>query len=354
MSSDLDVIAFYLPQFHPIPENDAAHGTGFTEWTNVCTTAPLFPGHVQPKLPRDLGFYDLRVPETREAQAEMARAHGLSGFCYWHYWMGGGRRLLERPFDEVLLSGRPNFPFALGWANHSWSGKGWMGGGGATDIEQTYPGEDDIRGHYQFLRRAFSDHRYICINEKPLLVVYRPMEIPNCKVHLEFLRELAAKDGFRDLFIVGDSPGDCGALGIDAKLHSGQRHLPTDIWDAPSPTDALRGRKLKKAPYAKVMEHLVPNQFSPDVIPVVLPNWDTAPRLGEEAMIFYNLHPELFRAHVHDALSFAAQREAGERLVFVRAWNEWAEGNYLEPDMEFGDAFLRVLGEEIARHSTCA
>lgn len=138
MSARARVIAYYPPQYHPIQENDEWWGKGFTEWTNVAKAKPLFPGHYQPHLPADLGFYDLRVPEVRHEQAEMARSHGVEGFCYWHYWIGG-RRLLERPFNEVLKSGEPDFPFCLAWANESWTGV-WHGSPQTTLMEQTYPG----------------------------------------------------------------------------------------------------------------------------------------------------------------------------------------------------------------------
>jgi lipopolysaccharide biosynthesis protein len=164
------LIAFYLPQFHPIPENDAWWGPGFTEWTNVGRAKPLFRNHYQPKVPRDLGYYDLRVEETRIKQAEMAKRAGIEGFCYWHYWFGNGKRLLERPFNEVLETGNPDFPFCLGWANHSWSSKIWSPTGSKNTplIEQTYPGEDDIIAHFNANLEAFKDNRYIKINNKPV------------------------------------------------------------------------------------------------------------------------------------------------------------------------------------------
>ena len=171
------LIAHYLPQFHPIPENDEWWGPGFTEWTNVTKARPLFPGHYQPRLPADLGFYDLRVPEVRERQAQLAREAGIEAFCYWHYWFAG-RRILERPFNDVLKSGKPDFPFCLAWANESWQGH-WHGCERRTLIEQTYPGESDYDAHFQALLPAFRDRSYLRIEDRPLFVVYRPALIPN-------------------------------------------------------------------------------------------------------------------------------------------------------------------------------
>ena len=171
-------LAFYLPQYHPIPENDEWWGKGFTEWANVAKAQPLYPGHYQPHLPGELGYYDLRVPEVREAQADLARDHGISGFVYYHYWFHG-RRLLNRPFDEVLASGSPDFPFALCWANEEWT-RNWDGQSGRVLIRQEYSDADDL-AHIRWLATAFADSRYITIDGKPLMLVYRPGVLPDPK-----------------------------------------------------------------------------------------------------------------------------------------------------------------------------
>jgi lipopolysaccharide biosynthesis protein len=211
------VIAFYLPQFHPIPENDAWWGTGFTEWTPVVKAKPLFRGHRQPRIPTELGFYDLRVPEVREQQAALARDHGIEGFCYWHYWLGDGRRLLERPFDEVLVSGKPDFPFCLGWANHDWKGT-IFGAGKRCLIEQRYPGRHDHEEHFRYLLRAFQDSRYIRVDDKPLLYIYRPQEIPNAEAVFDLWRDMALQAGLTGLHIVGAQYGktDPRTYGLDS------------------------------------------------------------------------------------------------------------------------------------------
>ena len=168
---DAQALAFYLPQFHPIPENDEWWGKGFTEWTNVTRAKPLFPGHYQPHVPGELGYYDLRVPEVREAQADLAREHGIYGFVYYHYWFNG-KRLLERPFEEVLASGSPDFPFALCWANEEWT-RNWDAQTGTVLMAQDFGDEDDL-AHIRYLATAFEDDRYIRIDGRPLMLVYRP------------------------------------------------------------------------------------------------------------------------------------------------------------------------------------
>jgi hypothetical protein len=347
MTAKARLIAFYLPQFHPIAENDAWWGPGFTEWTNVTRAAPLFKGHVQPKLPAHLGFYDLRLPEVRQSQAQLAADHGVEGFCYWHYWLGNGKRLLERPFNEVLESGHPEFPFCLGWANHDWKGKGWMGGDRCL-AEQTYPGRADASAHFDFLLRAFRDKRYIRIHDKPVLVIYRPQEIPNCKEYLEYWRMLASNSDLKGIHIIGDVLHTSTAeLGLDGTLYSGHRSIPNTAWDKKPLLDrVLRRPALRKIPYAKAIMHFVkPGGYPNGDYPVIIPNWDTTPRLQRDAQIYYDYSPELFQKHVKQILDAVSHRSPSENLVFIRSWNEWAEGNYLEPDAEFGLSMLEALKE---------
>ena len=191
-------IAFYLPQFHPVPENDAWWGKGFTEWTNVARATPLFEGHYQPHVPADLGFYDLRLPEAREAQAALARQYGIEGFCYYHYWFGNGRRILERPFDEVLASGKPDLPFCLCWANQSWSGV-WYGAPNRILLEQTYPGDDDARAHFALLLKALNDPRYIRVDGKPLLLIFDVARLPAPSHLTRLWRQCAEEAGLPGL-----------------------------------------------------------------------------------------------------------------------------------------------------------
>jgi hypothetical protein len=370
VSRNARVIAFYLPQYHPIPENDVTWGKGFTEWTNVTRATPLFPGHFQPRLPADLGFYDLRVPEVREAQAALARAHGVEGFCYWHYWFGG-ERLLERPFQEVLESGKPDFPFCLGWANETWGGF-WSGGDEKLIIkEQTYPGEDDYRRHFEALLPAFRDPRYVRVDGKPLFLIYQPKKIPHCAGMIDYWQRLAAAAGLPGVHFVAHA--DYHNREWPAMDHGFDALTVWPLGRVTTQRNYLWTRRLKRLcdrrrlPWLrKVSEVLWPGldrvydyaeiwpQFSLPMpkgvpsYPMIVPGWDTTARYREKAIILHNSTPELFRAHARQILSSVRDRPADSRIVFLKSWNEWAEGNYVEPDQKFGDAFLRVLDEETA------
>nr|NLI51562.1 lipopolysaccharide biosynthesis protein [Propionibacterium sp.] len=345
-------IALYLPQYHPIPENDAWWGTGFTEWTNVTRARRLFPGHRQPHLPADLGFYDLRLPEAREAQAELAAAHGIEGFCYWHYWFGNGRRLLERPLTEVVRSGRPAIGFCVGWANETWSGV-WHGASERILVEQTYPGVADARAHFEALLPAFRDARYLTVGGRPILQVYRPGNLPNARSFVDLWQDMARRAGLPGLYLVAALGEDYDHLratsdGFDAGYY---QRLPfvnsrRNLWVARVRHKLLRQPVIYR--YASEPLHW-PWPEGAGVQPCVVPNWDNTPRCGRDGIVLTDARPEHFRVHVRDAIERLASRPAEERLLWVKSWNEWAEGNYLEPDQETGRARLEVLREELVR-----
>jgi Glycosyltransferase WbsX len=357
------LIAFYLPQYHPIPENDEWWEKGFTEWTNATKAKPLFPGHHQPNLPADLGFYDLRVPETRIAQSELAREHGIEGFCYWHYWFGNGRRILERPFNEVLRSGVPNFPFCLGWANHTWPGT-WDGSPNRVLARQTYPGKEDYKTHFEVIVEAFADDRYMKVYGKPIFLVFLPGELPNSIEFTDYWRELAHKAGFPGLYFIGlssDTSWNPQQHGFDAFTS----HPPKDVLDRIPNTIADRAlfkickmnlrqaiKKILPIPsiykYDQAIDYLIPKvQFEDLFYPSIIPNWDNTPRNGINGIVIQGNHPELFRKHLKAGISYVEEREFEKRIIFVKSWNEWAEGNYLEPDRRFGKAFLEVVQNEV-------
>lgn len=350
------MIAFHLPQFHPTPENDQWWGKGFTEWTNVTKAQPLFPGHYQPHLPADLGFYDLRLPEARHAQAEMARQYGIEGFCYYHYWFGG-RRILERPVNEILTSGEPDLPFCLCWANHSWNNT-WQGTHEML-IEQTYPGQDDHVAHFNWLLKAFTDDRYIKIDGKPLFMIYFPDDIPDIRRVVELWREMALKAGLPGLHLVGVShrneSWDPRERGLDASVMQAlprrdgripRRYLSTKIKAALNRATT----NLTIWDYEEVIPSLLRSN-KPDWLdyPVALPNWDNTPRSGMRGLVLHNATPELFRVHLNQALSRVEGRRDEDRIIFLKAWNEWAEGNYVEPDQKWGTQWLEVIRDELQK-----
>jgi hypothetical protein len=362
------LIAFYLPQFHPIPENDEWWGKGFTEWTNVAKATPLFHGHYQPHIPADLGFYDLRVPETRLAQADMAREYGVEGFCYWHYWFAG-KRLLERPFNEVLKSGEPKLPFCLGWANDTWTGI-WHGCPDKILIEQTYPGRKDEEAHFYTLLNAFGDERYITVDGHPVFLIYKPHMLPEPKRFIDHWKELAVKEGLKSIYFIGHAQTmqwKYEKSGFDAMvphnpgltLHHAFDYFNSKLNFADNVCLKFTKRKVKdfykhvfSRPdvffYKDYIKYALPelrNDF--DEFPCVLPNWDNSPRCGVNAFIFHNSTPGLFKKHLREAIEQVAHREPEKRIVFIKSWNEWAEGNYLEPDQKFGKAYLQACKEEV-------
>jgi hypothetical protein len=357
------LIAFYLPQFHPIPENDRWWGKGFTEWTNVAKSKPLFRGHHQPNVPADLGFYDLRAPETRQAQAEMAREHGIEGFCYWHYWFAG-KRLLERPLKEVLRSGEPRFPFCLAWANDSWTGI-WHGSPDRILMEQTYPGIEDHENHFYALLDAFADERYLTIDGKKVFVIYCPYQLPDSSRFVDCWKSLADKEGLKGLYFIGiaDETFVPQRYGLDALVTcepgSMLLRVPTTRIDRLS--RALTGRRpaeltqrVLSRPRIYRYQNVIANAILKeslgfDYYPCVVPNWDNTPRSGKNGVVFLDSTPELYRHHLRDALQRVQAHDPQKRIVFVKSWNEWAEGNYLEPDQRFGRNYLEVTRAEVSR-----
>jgi len=346
-------IAFYLPQYHPIPENDAWWGKGFTEWTNVAKARPLFRGHYQPHLPADLGFYDLRLAEAREAQAALAREYGIHGFCYFHYWFNG-KRLLERPFDEVLASGKPDFPFCLCWANETWS-KRWLGEDKEILIQQTYS-EDDFRNHARWLARAFADERYIRVNGRPVFVIYRYSGIPTEIPAIAILREELNKQGSDDPYLIavdGHNPHlDYEGIGFDHRLafEPNLGVLPLGLDDRPSLKRARRNLRWgsmstlhKLYDYTEAVNAMEKNTADRPRIPCVLVSWDNSPRRAEKAIIFQNCDPQSFGRVLERRLRNWAMTSPSTDLFFLNGWNEWAEGNHLEPDQKFGLGYLKEL-----------
>jgi len=359
MSDKIRTLAIHLPQFHPIPENDEWWGRGFTEWTNVAKAKPLFPGHDQPRIPADLGFYDLRLPEAREAQAKLAREYGIDGFCYYHYWFNG-RRLLDRPVRDILASQRPDFPFCLFWANETWSRR-WLGEERDILIEQTYSESDNV-AHARYLASVFQDHRYIRLNGRPLFLIYRPTHIPVLAHFISTLRECSRAAGTGDPFLLGCSSHaegtDMRTLGLDGTMDFQPKlgFLPEAFEDKSTPERLARNRALGvdsprlRLYDAKEFRQRIEDfreQLEYPVHPSVFVSWDNTPRRGENGIVLLNNSPEDFAKSLERAKSYVnSPKFEGEKVVFINAWNEWAEGNYLEPDSSHGNIFLDFLNSE--------
>lgn len=356
MANSTRLIAFHLPQYHPIPENDEWWGKGFTEWTNTCKATPLFHGHQQPKVPADLGYYDLRLPEARAAQAHLAKTYGIEAFCYYHYWFGG-RRLLERPFNEILTSAEPDFSFCLCWANESWTGI-WHGAPKRLLIEQTYPGEDDHRAHFEYLLTAFRDQRYLTVDGRPMFLIYRAWKIPDVAKVLALWNKLADEAGIPHPFFVSvKTPGlDWNPLehGFEASVTPRMPELRQWIsWREPLTKLRKKWRDWKGMPTVFDHAKIIDSMLSEDTrggtdYPCVIPNWDNTPRSGKRGLVLAGSTPELFRGHLRKALQLVDTNDPQQRIVFIKSWNEWAEGNYLEPDQQFGHAYLNVIKEELS------
>ncbi len=362
-TSKVRIIASYLPQFHPIPENDEWWGKGFTEWTNVGKAKPLFKRHYQPKVPADLGYYDLRLPETRQAQADMAREYGVEGFCYWHYWFGNNRRLLERPFNEVLSSGKPDFPFCLAWANHSWEDKQFnKEGSNKMLIEQLYPGEEDYINHFNTLLPAFKDKRYIRVDDKPLFLIYKPHDIPQISEFISLWNELAKENGINGIHFVAHTHNvndiehfmnkGFNAVNIVRLFHFFKHELSI-IERAYTKIKRIVFKKGQIFDYRKCSKYFHGKEdYNENCYPSMIPNWDHSPRSGREGHIFINSNPSAFKKHVKSVLETVNKKQPQHQIVLLKSWNEWAEGNYIEPDLKYGRGHLEALKEAIQENTS--
>jgi lipopolysaccharide biosynthesis protein len=346
------LIAFYLPQYHPIPENDRWWGKGFSEWVNVTRALPMFENHRQPRVPADLGFYDLRVAEVRCAQAELARQYGISAFCYYYYWFDG-RKLLERPLQEVIQSGSPDFPFLICWANEPWS-RNWDGGNREVLVPQTY-GEGWVETFAEDVAPVLLDHRYFRVDEKPVLLIYRAMHIPDCASSLAKLRTVLLQRGVEKVHLVAGwlhlqedtpPPADPRDLGVDAyfefpphglELREVTEKIPVKVegfaGHIHSYDSAIRS---SLGNFRKAGES---NRYHG-----VMVSWDNTARLLYKSHIVHGATPAKFRGWLRQIVRHSEEnQDVSSRLIFINAWNEWAEGTYLEPDSDYGHGWLEAV-----------
>lgn len=351
------IIAFYLPQFHPTQDNDTWWGKGFTEWTNVGKATQLYPRHYQPKVPADLGYYDLRIPEVREEQAKLAREAGIYGFCYYHYWFGNGKRELELPFNEVLKSGKPDLPFMLCWANESWHAKFWDNDGKWNSkkvlIEQTYPGQEDIDRHFYEVLPALKDKRYIMIDGNPAFMIYKIEQLPNQKTFIESWRKLARENGLNGITFLSYLPIDITPEKIELHRSYGIDYVvPNRLYE-----EWLRNRTFREKIINKIGKYLKypqirdyknfyhyligPESKEEHICPSIMPNWDHTPRSSKNGMVLHNATPELFEKHVEETFRIIGTKK--NNIIFIKSWNEWGEGNYMEPDLKYGHGYLDAL-----------
>ncbi len=340
-------IAFYLPQFHPIPENDLWWGRGFTEWTNVTKARPNFDGHYQPRVPADLGYYDLRIEDVMRQQAELARRYGVHGFCFYYYWFAG-KRLLERPIEQMLASDNVNMPFCLCWANENWTRR-WDGEDREVLIAQGHSPDDDL-SVIRDLMRYFANGNYIRVDGKPLLLIYRVALFPDFAKTARRWREICRAEGIGEIYLALVESFELTAAGIKPDHYGCDAavEFPPHGMAEPYPLTApLFNPEYQGsvADYRDLAARFATRPF-PDYkrFPGVMPGWDNTPRRQNHSFVFEESTPGAFQAWLEITISRTKRQYCGdERLVFINAWNEWAEGAYLEPDRRFGHAYLEAV-----------
>lgn len=342
MENKIQLIAYYLPQYYEIEFNNKYWRKGHTEWTDTAKAKSLFKGHYQPHVPADLGFYNLLMPEAREAQAEMALKYGIDGFCYWHYWFGNGETIMEKPFLAVLESGKPDFPFCLCWANHSWHNPKTK----EQILKQEYFGTEDHIKHFYSLLPAFRDKRYIKVDEKPIFNIFSAHTLPKINDFITLWNKLAQKEGFKGIYFIG--------LTQSQEEYQKNININLDAINVFRLKDFLLYqnyfiqrfinpyKKFNAFKYSEAAKYFISsNDVNENIIPTIIPGWDHSPRSGKKALILTDYTPKEFEKHLHSVLSVISKKE--NKLCFIKAWNEWGEGNHLEPDLKYGLAFLETL-----------
>lgn len=357
-------LAYYLPQYHPIPENDLWWGKGFTEWTNVTKAKPLFKGHYQPILPADLGFYDLRIPEIQVEQSELAQKYGVDGFIYYQYWFGNDKMLLEKPAEAMLKNPKITIPFCFCWANETWKGI-WHGlDNPAILIEQTYQGEIGYQKYFDYLLPFFKDKRYIKVNNMPMFHVYKIEDIPDLELFTETFNNLAKSNNFSGIYFIATHAN----YNITAKNNLIYGHIGLNIFNEMRYEQSFQFRSnqiigkierklckifkfstVKRNPfvldYELAVNKLQTKVLNEKYIPCVVPNWDNSARSGKKSMVFKNANPDNWKQHLSSTVENFKKYKNNPNFIVIKSWNEWAEGNYLEPDIKFGRKWLEAILE---------
>jgi hypothetical protein len=352
----IKIIAYYLPQYYPFKENEEWWGKGFTEWRNVGNAKPLFKGHYQPKVPADLGYYDLRVPEVAEQQVELAKKAGVTGFCYWHYWFGNGKVLMDMPVKRLLETGRPDFPFCLSWANHKWENK-------AYDLKHKnillqpmlYVGREDDVAHFNYCLPAFKDSRYMRVNGCPMFQIFAPKDFTHVDEFIKLWNQLIKKAGVAEKFYFVANLFDthqhdwAKSVGFDAVINNVGSHgiVPPTLMERIvfkiRRTFNIQPRGPHIVDYKNIVRHCwYPGEDDlEDSIPSIIPNWDHTPRSGKAGTVYVNATPENFEKMASKVIAEVSKKE--NKVIMLKSWNEWGEGNYMEPDLKFGHGFIDAL-----------
>ncbi len=335
------LIAFYLTQFHPTSENDLWWGKGFTEWTNVTKAEPLFEGHRQPHLPSDFGFYDLRVRETRHDQIEMAKQYGIDGFCYHYYWFSG-KRILNAPLDDMLSDPHSDMPFCLSWANENWTRR-WDAAEHEILIAQKYLPEDDLN-FVKSLVPFFKDPRYIRVDGKLFLIVYRPQHLPDARKTLETWRHYCRENGLGELHVSASlthGNRDHEQFGFDSGVEFPPHNLQSaNVNPQVQFHNAFHGNVMQ---FDQIAQSYIDRSYGGAwVFKGLFPSWDNTARTKERALVVLNGVPDNYEYWLASTIDLVKQSGRPDELIFINAWNEWAEGCHLEPDRWFGHGFLQA------------
>ncbi len=352
------IIAFYLPQFHPIPENDKWWGKGFTEWMNVGKAKPLFPGHKQPKVPTELGYYDLRLKSNYKLQIELAKEAGVEGFCFWHYYFGDGKQLLQKPVQSVLNDKSLDFPFCLGWANESWEKKLWNKDASKNILlmEQKYNGKKDYKQHFDIVYQYLEDSRYIEVDNKPVFLIYRPNQFQDISSFINYWNELLYEKNGKHFHFIAHADEKENAFekyfekGFDAvysnRVQAGAQGLQYNFLRTIQYSLCKFFLLPRIVNFKSVVEMAInKDDCQLNIYPGIICGWDHTPRSGRKGYVYVNFTLELFKHHIISILNLVKDKPPQNQIVFLKSWNEWGEGNFMEPDLEFGKGKIAVLAK---------